>query len=165
MPREEALEAFELFKDHATNRLEIARFFSLASGEAKVHFVEEIVDGVSKLRLVDAQDADAGRELGGKGDGGEEVRGPGFQMGDRVLIHSLEKATRHNGKAGVLVQYDFQAGRWEVALDPRVCVFGVCCMYACAVPLVCGSQCVSLSLVCLSVYSRTRTRERVRVCV
>jgi hypothetical protein len=92
-----------------------------------------IITRPSKLRLVEAQDAEVARERGAVGEAGderdevregaEEVRGPGFQMGDRVHVHSLEKATRHNGKAGVLVEYAFEAGRWLVALDPWVSGF------------------------------------------
>ena len=46
MPRQEALDVFGLLKDHATNRVEIARFLSLASGDGTLRVVEEIVDGV-----------------------------------------------------------------------------------------------------------------------
>lgn len=130
MPREEALQAYELFKDHATNRLEIAHFFSLVSGEEKVRFAEEVVYGVSKLRLVDAQDADARREGGEEGDGGEEVRGPGFQMGDGVLIHSKRPRviTEKQGSWCCTI-FRLAAGKWRLTLG---CAFWGCaaCMHA-----------------------------------
>ena len=39
----------------------------------------------------------------------------GLKKGDRVELHSLEKA-EHNGKRGELVEYDAVAGRWGVYL-------------------------------------------------
>jgi hypothetical protein len=84
------------------------------NGDKKVELEEQVVDGVSTVRAVEQR---GGGERAA-GDDGIEVRGPGYQMGDRVLVHSLARATQHNGKAGTLVEYNFETCRWTVALDP-----------------------------------------------
>ena len=40
-----------------------------------------------------------------------------LKVGGKVKVHSLKKAGEHNGKHGVLLGYDGEAGRWSVKLD------------------------------------------------
>ena len=40
-----------------------------------------------------------------------------LKVGGKVKVHSLKKADEHNGKHGVLLGYDGEAGRWGVQLD------------------------------------------------
>ena len=40
-----------------------------------------------------------------------------LKVGGKVKVHSLKKAGEHNGKHGVLLGYDGEAGRWGVELD------------------------------------------------
>ena len=48
--------------------------------------------------------------------------GAELKVGDKVRLHSLQKAAEHNGKDGELMEYDRETGRWAVKLSDTVSV-------------------------------------------
>lgn len=55
-----------------------------------------------------------GKQRARRPNGGDEDEG--LRAGDDVEIHSLQAQPEHNGKAGTLVAFDAESGRWEVKL-------------------------------------------------
>ena len=51
-----------------------------------------------------------GKQRARRPNGGDEDEG--LRAGDDVEIHSLQAQPEHNGKAGTLVAFDAESGRW-----------------------------------------------------